>query len=220
MTTGGPIKYYFVALGSISILVIEVKHRIMSNRLNAIAQVIAECDGRSFDTWILVLLMLTDITACSWQNSGVFPSLVPIFGVLCDGSTFEFFKYQEQGGSYTFSRGCLSGDAQAFRMGLPISNPSLSPKLFLKEFRIICETLFDIMLQAYVLSSEAFRDRSVARSTRLSAPGKSLTTWEEALRSARSASDKCRKADESCSHGKIEDANSMAHEGMQDLASR
>ena len=38
-----------MAFGSISVLVIEVKHRIMGNRLNAIAQVIAECDGQYFD---------------------------------------------------------------------------------------------------------------------------------------------------------------------------
>jgi hypothetical protein len=48
-TTGGRIEYYFVTFGSVSVLVIEVKHRIMSNRLNAIAQAIAECDGQSFD---------------------------------------------------------------------------------------------------------------------------------------------------------------------------
>ena len=48
-TTGGRVEYYFMSFDSISILVIEVKHRTMANRLNAIAQVIAKCDGQSFD---------------------------------------------------------------------------------------------------------------------------------------------------------------------------
>ena len=48
-TTGGRVEYYFISFGSISVLVIEVKHKIMANRLNAIAQVIAECDGQSLD---------------------------------------------------------------------------------------------------------------------------------------------------------------------------
>ena len=137
-------------------------------------------------------------------------SLVPIFGVLCDGSTFEIFKFQEQGSSYTFSRGCILGDPQAFRIDIPISNPSLRPTLFLKELRIICETLFDIMLQAYILSLEAFRDRSVEGSKKLSVPRKSPTNWEDALQLAHSASDKCRKADESRIDEEIEDANSIA----------
>ena len=167
-----------------------------------------------------MVLIFIELIACSWQNSCVSPSLVPIFGVLCDGSTFEFFKFQEQDNSYTFSRGCIPSDPQAFRRGLPISDPSLGPTLFLKGLRIICETLFDIMLQAYIPSLEPFRDRSVERNKKISAPRKSLTNWEDALQSARSASDKCRKADESRINGRIEDANSIAQQGIQDLTAR
>jgi len=96
----------------------------------------------------LLYLIFTELllAACNWRNSHVSPSLIPVFGVLCDGSTFEFFKFQEEGNSCTFFRGCIPGDPQAFRIGLPISNPSLSPTSFLRELRIICETLFDIML--------------------------------------------------------------------------
>ena len=47
MTTKGKIEYYFKAFGATSVLFIEVKLRIGSatERLDAIAQVIAECDG-------------------------------------------------------------------------------------------------------------------------------------------------------------------------------
>jgi hypothetical protein len=47
ISTKGRIEYYFRAFGSISILVVEVKLKVGSatERLDAIAQVIAECDG-------------------------------------------------------------------------------------------------------------------------------------------------------------------------------
>jgi len=139
--------------------------------------------------------------------------------VLCDGTTFEFFKFQEHGNSYTFSRGCIPGDPELFRRGLPISTPS-NPTVFLKELRIVCETLFDIMLQAYILSLEAFRNRSVESSKKLKAPRKSLVKWEGALVLAHSASGKCRRAEESRINGQINEANSISQEGIQDLASR
>ena len=47
MTTKGRIEYHFLMFGGISILVIEVKYilGVAEERLDAIAQVIAECDG-------------------------------------------------------------------------------------------------------------------------------------------------------------------------------
>ena len=52
VATSGKIKYYFEAFGSIGTLFIEVRLKIGSRkeRMDAIAQVIAECDGqRPFD---------------------------------------------------------------------------------------------------------------------------------------------------------------------------
>jgi hypothetical protein len=45
--TRGRIEYHFLVFGELSLLVIEVKFRLATGdeRLNAIAQVIAECDG-------------------------------------------------------------------------------------------------------------------------------------------------------------------------------
>ena len=47
MTTRGRIEYHFLVFGGLSILVIEVKFFLgtADERLDAIAQVIAECDG-------------------------------------------------------------------------------------------------------------------------------------------------------------------------------
>ena len=47
ITTRGRIKYNFLVFGGFSILMIEVKYKLgdVDERLDAIAQVIAECDG-------------------------------------------------------------------------------------------------------------------------------------------------------------------------------
>jgi hypothetical protein len=47
ISTRGRIEYHFLVFGELSLLVIEVKFRLGTGdeRLNAIAQVIAECDG-------------------------------------------------------------------------------------------------------------------------------------------------------------------------------
>jgi len=47
ITTRGRIEYYFKAFGAVVILCIQIKPEIgdKDGRLNAIAQVIAECDG-------------------------------------------------------------------------------------------------------------------------------------------------------------------------------
>jgi hypothetical protein len=49
IATKGRVKYYFRTIGSIAVFFIEVKFKIGSGdeRLNAIAQVIAECDGQA-----------------------------------------------------------------------------------------------------------------------------------------------------------------------------
>ena len=50
ITTRGRIEYYFLVFGRLSILVIEVKYKLgdADERLDAIAQVIAECDGMHY----------------------------------------------------------------------------------------------------------------------------------------------------------------------------
>src|ERR1700722_7565713 len=50
ITSKGRIEYYFRAFGSISVVFIEVKFAIgdTEERLDAVAQIIAECDGGSF----------------------------------------------------------------------------------------------------------------------------------------------------------------------------
>ena len=47
LTTSGRVEYHFLAFGGLSLLVIKVKYKLGTSeeRLNTIAQVIAECAG-------------------------------------------------------------------------------------------------------------------------------------------------------------------------------
>lgn len=49
VTTRGKIKYHFKILGILSVVLVEAKLKIGSveDRLNAVAEVIAECDGQA-----------------------------------------------------------------------------------------------------------------------------------------------------------------------------
>jgi hypothetical protein len=55
ITTKDRVEYYFRAIGSIATLFIEIKPKTGSGqeRLDAIAQVIAECNGPLHNSWCL-----------------------------------------------------------------------------------------------------------------------------------------------------------------------
>jgi hypothetical protein len=64
LTTRGRVEYHFLVFGGLSVLVIEVKLLLgtADERLNAIAQVIAECDGmleKLLTNSVLTLLLLS-----------------------------------------------------------------------------------------------------------------------------------------------------------------
>ncbi|RVD83442.1 uncharacterized protein DFL_007828 [Arthrobotrys flagrans] len=82
------LRNYFKRFGGCTILVLDLRLNlgIGKDRLNCIAQLIAELD------------------ACNLSNEGQGFS-VPILGILCDGSLFECFSYD--GYSKSVSRGIL-----------------------------------------------------------------------------------------------------------------
>src|ERR1700722_19926427 len=60
---------------------------------------------------------------------------------------------------------------------------------------VICETVFHVMLLAYVSSSQALRNRPMIRGTKEGTPRNSFDKWEEAIDFAIKASEKCRDAE-------------------------
>ncbi|KAF8310918.1 uncharacterized protein EI90DRAFT_2870327, partial [Cantharellus anzutake] len=140
-TMKGRIEYYLRAFGSVSVLIIQLKLKIGNDkeRLDAIAQVIAECD------------------ACDWKNSteGFF---VPVFGILWDGTYFQFFKFVGAPKiPHSFLRGAFAGDPPMLRKGLSLPEliPTVTTLPFIQSVRWISETVFDLLLCAHLSSIEA-----------------------------------------------------------------
>jgi hypothetical protein len=89
MATKGRVEYHFVVFGGVSLLV-KFELGTGEERANAVGQVIAECDGINLE--LAPYLARTHILACDYSNDRQnFPS--PIYGILCDGRTFEFFMF-------------------------------------------------------------------------------------------------------------------------------
>ncbi|KAF8499558.1 hypothetical protein F5888DRAFT_1683227, partial [Russula emetica] len=86
ITTKDRVEYYFRTIGSIAVLFIEIEIGCGKRRLDAFAQVIAECN------------------ACDWINARM-GFRAPIYGILSDGDEFEFFLFDGTTEPFSFKRG-------------------------------------------------------------------------------------------------------------------
>ncbi|TDL16569.1 hypothetical protein BD410DRAFT_795220 [Rickenella mellea] len=198
ITTKGRIEYHFKTFGALAILFVEVKHVIAPNeKLDCIAQVIAECD------------------ACDWSNVGL-NMHVPIFGILCDAVGFSFFKFDGSTSPYTFSAGRDPSSESWGYTTLPLFPAMHNSRLFLTHLRIISEIVFDILLTAYCQSLVVYRDRSQARPTQRG-PRKSLAEWNDAIKYAESAKTKCHDAEAKRKAALLGEANAIVNDAFQDI---
>ncbi|KAM6493333.1 hypothetical protein JOM56_011467 [Amanita muscaria] len=168
ITTRGKIVYHFKTFGVLTVVFVEAKLKIGSteDRLNAIAKVIAEC------------------AACDWNNLR-FDVSIPIYGILCDGSSSQFFTFDSSTKPYKFSMGIVPGSRFRVSAGLSLVDFSSEPtaRSFIHSLRPICETVFNLLLVGYIASLKMFRDRSASRR-------KSLDGWDKALKFAEEALEK------------------------------
>ncbi|KIL59239.1 hypothetical protein M378DRAFT_1068410 [Amanita muscaria Koide BX008] len=166
ITTRGKIVYHFKTFGILTVVFVEAKLKIGSteDRLNAIAQVIAEC------------------AACDWNNLR-FDVSIPIYSILCDGSSFQFFTFDGSTKPYKFSMGIVPGSRFRVSAGLSLVDFTSEPtaRSFIHSLRPICETVFNLLLVGYIASLKMFRDRSASRRKSLDGWGKALKFAEEAL---------------------------------------
>jgi hypothetical protein len=160
MATRGRIEYHYVVLGGLSLLIIEVKYTIgnAQERFNAIAQVIAECDGMQTSTLLSAQVHIPFI-ACDYANDcRNFPATI-VYGVLCDGSTFEFFSFNGKTIPPTFSRGIFRTSTPPAQL-LAIANYYGTSRVdFILSLRPICETMFYFLLLAYKTGIQAYTTR-------------------------------------------------------------
>lgn len=211
-------EYYFRAIQSIAILFVEFKYQIggASERLDAIAQVIAECDGEAAFWQISLTNHLRD-TAGDWNNAqdGV---RVPVYGILCDGDVFEFFRFDGSPEPPSFSHGCY-GPTSRTRLVLPDVTDTVT-RPFLEALRPICEIIFDIMLTGYASSLEIYHNRSERKGVQEGQQRPSLVKWEQAIARSQTAQRLFRDAEMRRQTGHIGEANTTVEAAMQTLALR
>lgn len=198
--TRGRIEYFFKAFGAVAILCIEMKLRVGNEeeRLDAVAQVIAECDG------------------CDLNNAKRTFSL-PILCILSDGLTFEFFKFERAESVSSFFRGCFPGDPEPLQHGLTLPDPKTAdtPLPFILQLRCVCETIFDTMLSAYIFALRAYRDRSGSTDKREGVKRPSFDGWDQALKFAEDALETFRNAETQRKDGDVDSADASVLEGLR-----
>jgi len=159
-------------------------------------------------------------TACDDINTHDGFSL-PIHCILCDGLTFEFFKF-ENWHAAPFLRGCFVGDPEHLRRGLRLpdftNDPTSLP--FILQLRRICETVFDVMLCAYISGLEAHHKQSKGRGEREGSKRPSLDKWDQALAFAQDALKTFREAESQRSRGDVASANASVQEALRALQKR
>ena len=168
------------------------------------------------------LLILTYIYAIACSQSNTRKGLrVPVFGILCDGESFQFFLFEGSSKPFSFSRGSLS-DPPIFRQIFKLDDfiASQSSRPFIRNLRQICEITFDLLLRSYISSLEAYRSRSVTNDEREGRPRKVMHEWEEALRLAGDALKKFRAAETMRRHKLLDQANTTAQDAMDILKRR
>ncbi|KAN0133984.1 hypothetical protein V8E53_008202 [Lactarius tabidus] len=203
ITTRGRMDYHFKAFGTRAVMFVEVKQDIgpLSERVNAIAQVIAEC------------------YACDFNNRQHDTS-IPIYGILCDGSTFQFFSFDGNTKPYKFSIGLDPGTQ--FQV-IPLTDFSFQPTAhsFIHSLRPICEIVFNLLLLTYIASLKIWVPSMPCEGTE-SQPGQErIGDCDKALRSslrfAEDALEKSQNAEVLRQDGLIAMADVITEAAFQDL---
>ncbi|KAF3903378.1 hypothetical protein ABW20_dc0105785 [Dactylellina cionopaga] len=192
------LRNYFKCFGGCTILVLDIRLNlgIGRDRLNAIAELIVELE------------------TCNLSNEKQGFS-VPIVGILCDGSSFEYFSYD--GYSKSFSRGLLvskstPGSTAIARVTLPPITQATGVE-YIRGLRPLCESFYFLLLKGFLAGLEAYirraRDYGGGDGTRnYGFEGE----WELALAKAVFARNKSVEAGEVAIEGDVPKAEKLAEE--------
>ena len=146
---------------------------------------------------------------------------MPIMAILCDGSYFYFFKFEHRrqaGGAPQFFLGRFpDGD---WRQRIAEANPDKpnDPRDFLRQTRLLCESLYYVFLSGYRSGLEAYWNRSVERSK--DAFRQSTPRWHNATVSAGKALEEAKSAWNLRQENQLEESNASAERALQFLVAR
>jgi hypothetical protein len=140
--------------------------------------------------------------------------------VLTDGEQFDFFCYEGSSKPPKISRGVLKQDGHV-KESLTMASPTLAdPAEFILGLRPICETLFWIVLKAFITGIDQYLQRSSRVAKETKKPLKSTTEWLNAFRFAQEALKLGVRADSQAKRGLFTTANATAEKAASELEKR
>lgn len=132
---------------------------------------------------VLTFSILTIGCDCANSHHGL--GAFPIYGILCDGKSFEFFCFDSSTKPPTFSRGRYSSTPPG-RYALPVENLySHSAIDFITSLRPVCETIFYFLLLGYMTGIQARCQRSFSWGVESDNKQESRDAWKTVLNLAK-----------------------------------
>lgn len=158
------IECQFRVLGAVTIIYIHVKLELGTHdeHLNAVAQLIGEANGMYIQQHqcLVKLTFFVFTTGCDLANSNLGFGVFPIYGILCDGTSFEFFLFDSSTKPPTFSR-CRLSSTPPGSYALSLADLTSSSVMdFIASFRPICEAIFYFFLSGYTTGLRVQYQRS------------------------------------------------------------
>jgi hypothetical protein len=91
---------------------------------------------------------------------------------------------------------------------------------FILQLRCVCETIFDVMLSAYIAGLQAYYNRSEGKGKKLGSKRPRFDGWDRALQSATRALAAFRKAEGQRQAKDIDSADAIVEEALLALHER
>jgi hypothetical protein len=146
---------------------------------------------------------------------------VPIMAILCDGSYFYFFKFEDRrqrGNAPQFFLGKLPDGGWRQRIAEADPDKPNDPIDFLRQTRLLCDSLYYVFLSGYRSGLGAYWNRSVERSK--DAFRESTPRWYNAKVLAEKALEEAKSAWNLRQENKLEESNTSAESAVQFLVAR
>jgi hypothetical protein len=159
-------------------------------------------------------------TGCDYANSRLGFGAFPIYGILCDGKSFEFFRFDSSTKPPTFSR-CQHSSAPPARYALSVADLSGHSTMdFIASLRPVCETIFYFLLLGYTTGIHAQYQRSCSRGEESGKRRESTDAWQTANRLAEQALQNAIAATAQAAAGEYIQADKVAKDASERLKAR
>jgi hypothetical protein len=144
--------------------------------------------------------------------------------ILCDGVYFYFFKFEHrrhEGSAPQFFLGKFPNGSWRLRIAEATLDDPTKPEDstdFLRQTRLLCESLYFVFLSGYQAGLEAYWNRSVEKSKGV--PRASTPKWHNAKVSARKALNEAKVAWNLRQENNLEESKASANRALQFLLTR